>query len=94
MNRSNIVAQKQIKPRQPHLHKAGVGGSASIFEKAFPNESCPECGGNLTVKTNCDPSKDDDFEIWFTDGDEVNCDDCDFKSCISVSEDGEAWVQD
>ena len=24
---------------------------AKLFEKDFPNESCPECGGNLTVKT-------------------------------------------
>jgi len=30
MNRSNIVAQKPIKPRQPHLHKAGVSGSAEF----------------------------------------------------------------
>lgn len=81
-------------PQPPALSKTAVSGSASLFEKDFPNESCPECGGNLTVKTKCDPSKDDDFEIWFTDGDEVTCDDCDFKSCISVSDDGEAWVQD
>lgn len=67
----------------------------SLFEKSFINESCPDCGGNLIVKTDCDPSKDDDFEIWFTDGDEVFCDECEFKSVISVDEEsGEAWVQD
>ena len=79
---------------QEVVNTPDVSDSVSLFEKDFPNESCPICGGNLTVKTKCDPSNDDDFEVWFTDGDEVCCDECDFKSCISVSEDGEAGVQD
>lgn len=62
-------------------------------EKYFPFEDCPECGGTLTAKTKCDTSKDTDSELWFTDGDDVFCDYCDFKSTVTVSEDGEIWVQ-
>ncbi len=71
----------------------GGGRMENKFTKPFHGDSCPKCGGGLIVKTDCDPSKDDDFTIWYRDGDEVYCDECDFKSCLSVDEDS-VYVQD
>lgn len=68
-----------------------------MFSKYFPFEDCPECGDALIVKTNCDPADDTDDGMFFSDGDEVFCDDpnCNFKSALSVDEEsGEMWVQD
>lgn len=64
-----------------------------MYKKDLLTDECPECGYNLTVTTNCDPANDDDFEQWLNDGDEVNCDRCDYESIISVSDEGEARLQ-
>ena len=50
-------------------------------------DECRECGDSLEGFT------DNDKEGWFYDGDDVRCVECDFKSCISVDEEGYAYVQ-
>lgn len=63
--------------------------------KIFAGEDCPNCGDNLEVLSESPEENDTDFEQWFTDGEDVRCcSECGFKSAVSVSDDGEAWVQD
>jgi hypothetical protein len=63
--------------------------------KIFASESCPNCGDNLKVLSSSLESKDTEFEQWFSDEEEVECcGACGFKSAISVSEEGDAWIQD
>jgi hypothetical protein len=50
-------------------------------------ESCPECGSDIEVMTIAD-------EGFCYDGDSCRCVECDFKSGMSVDEDGSAWIQD
>ena len=64
------------------------------FKKHYPFEDCPECGNSLTLITDNDPKYDNDGQIFLTDGDEVECDTCDFASSITVSCDGETYIQD
>jgi len=54
--------------------------------KYFEYEQCPECGNDLEVFNNTPDG-------WITDGDEIRCVECDFKSGVSVDED-EIWVHD
>jgi len=61
--------------------------------KIFEAESCPNCGDDLEVLSDSLESNDTEFEQYFTDGEEVRCCGCSFKSTISV-DDGEAWLQD
>lgn len=62
--------------------------------KRFHAESCPNCGNNLEVFSESPESNDNEFEQYFSDGEEVRCvSECGFKSAISVDS-GEAWVQD
>ena len=62
--------------------------------KVFQNYDCPICGSQIEVLTECLESNDNEFEEFFTDGDEARCaSECGFISAISVS-DGEAWIQD
>lgn len=49
-------------------------------------ECCPECGSDLEVLSS-------DPDDTFYDGDEVRCNECDFRSAVSVDEDGTFWVQ-
>jgi C4-type Zn-finger protein len=51
-------------------------------------ETCPVCNGDLEIYTAAQ------FGDWCLDGDAVRCTECNFKSSVSVDEDGEAWVQD
>ena len=37
---------------KPQLNIGAVSGSASIFEKDFPNESCPECFSTIELAKN------------------------------------------
>lgn len=54
--------------------------------KYFEFEQCPQCGDDLEVR-NGTP------EGIVTDGDEIRCVECSFKSGVSV-DDEEVWVQD
>lgn len=50
-------------------------------------DDCPECGGSIQVFTNAEAGH-------CYDGDPARCMDCDFRSCMSVDEDGTTWLQD
>jgi len=52
---------------------------------------CKNCGNSLEVNT--DHEQTSEFEDYVYDGDDVRCS-CGFESCMSVDEDGSAWVQD
>lgn len=62
--------------------------------KIFQSEKCPECGNMLEVFTNCQEKNDNEFEVFFNDGDKVNCYlKCGFESTITVNENNEAGVK-
>lgn len=56
------------------------------YRKYFEYEQCPVCGDDLVVTT-------DKNEYEFYDGDHVECVACDFKSVLSVDDEGGIWVQ-
>lgn len=62
--------------------------------KLFEGGGCPNCGGDLEVFSECPASGDEDERVNVYDGEEVRCNECKFTSCISVNEDGSAFVQD
>ena len=54
---------------------------------AIDDESCPTCGDSIEVNTALATG-------GFFDGDACRCMSCDFKSVMSVDEDGSSWIQD
>ena len=51
------------------------------------DESCPNCGDSIEVKTAL-------TDGGFYDGDDCRCSGCNFNSCMSVDEDGSSWIQE
>lgn len=63
--------------------------------KLFPSDNCPNCGDAVEVLSEAPEDADTDFQVNVFDGEEVRCAAlCGFESCISVSEDGAAYVQE
>ncbi len=58
------------------------------------NDNCPNCGEDLEVFSAI-PKEQETDDIQVYDGENVRCAaKCGFESCIDVSEDGNATVQD
>lgn len=58
-----------------------------MLEKAWPHDSCDECGSDLVVRTDCAEGE------LVHDGDEAFCEECgEVVGTVTVEEDGGAWV--
>lgn len=62
--------------------------------KPYYSDYCHNCGNDLEVYSACPEEKDDEDETYVFDEEEVRCVSCKFKSRITVSDYGEASIQE
>lgn len=62
--------------------------------KLFYSGDCPNCGNDLEVYSEIPEEDDDEDGTYVFDEEEVRCVSCEFKSCITLSDYGEASIQE